>query len=261
MTDENGIKLKDDETEEEKKTDTESDEREEEIHIPEEIPLLPIRDVVVFPFMILPLFVGREVSIRAIDEALSHDRLILLSTQKKMDDEEPSAEGIHTIGTVATIMRMLKLPDGRIKILVQGISKAKITKFITTRPFFKVAIEKIPEGLSKEVTVEVEALMRNVKEQLESMVSLGKMILPDILIIAENIEDPGRLADLITSNVGLKVEQAQEILELSDPAKRLEKVNEYLSKEIDLLSVQQKIQAEAKGEMDKIQREYFLREQ
>jgi ATP-dependent Lon protease len=245
---------------EEQKPD-QKEEREEEIQIPEEIPLLPVRDVVVFPFMILPLFVGREVSIRAIDEALSHDRLILLSTQKKIDDEEPTKDDIHTIGTVATIMRMLKLPDGRIKILVQGLAKAKILEYLSTRPFFKVSIEKIQEEVMSEVTVEVEALIRNVKEQLESMVSLGKMILPDILIIAENIDDPGRLADLITSNIGLKVDQAQEILELTDSVKRLEKVNEYLSKEIELLSVQQKIQAEAKGEMDKIQREYFLREQ
>ncbi len=237
------------------------EEKEEEITIPEEIPLLPVRDVVVFPFMILPLFVGREVSIRAIDEALSRDRLILLSTQKRVDDEDPTQEDIHTIGTVATIMRMLKLPDGRIKILVQGLTKARISRFLSNRPFFKVSIEKIQEEVLPEMTVEVEALIRNVKEQLESMVSLGKMILPDILIIAENIDDPGRLADLITSNIGLKVDQAQEILELTDAVQRLQKVNEYLNKEIELLSVQQKIQAEAKGEMDKIQREYFLREQ
>ncbi len=235
--------------------------KEEEIKIPDEMPLLPIRDVVVFPYMILPLFVGREVSIRAIDESLSQDRLILLCTQKKIEEEDPAAEDIHPIGTVATIMRMLKLPDGRIKILVQGLAKARVNEFLTTRPYFKVAIEKIPETTLTEVTVEVEALMRTVKEQLEQMVSLGKMILPDILIISENIEDPGRLADLITSNIGLKVEQAQEILELSDPVARLQKVSEYLNKEIELLSVQQKIQSEAKGEMDKIQREYFLREQ
>ncbi len=235
--------------------------KEEEIKIPDEMPLLPIRDVVVFPYMILPLFVGREVSIRAIDEALSQDRLILLCTQKKIEEEDPSAEDIHSIGTVATIMRMLKLPDGRIKILVQGLAKAHIKEFLTTKPFFKVAIEKIAETTVAEVTVEVEALMRTVKEQLEQMVQLGKMILPDILIISENIEDPGRLADLITSNIGLKVDQAQEILELSNPVARLQKVSEYLNKEIELLSVQQKIQSEAKGEMDKIQREYFLREQ
>lgn len=247
---------------EEKKQDEESKaQKEEEIKIPEEIPLLPVRDVVVFPYMILPLFVGREVSIRAIDEALAQDRLILLCTQKKIEDEEPTAEGVNSIGTVATIMRMLKLPDGRIKILVQGLAKARIKQFISTRPFFKVAIEKIPDEVTTQVTVEVEAMMRNVKEQLEHMVSLGKMILPDILIIAENIEDPGRLADLITSNIGLKVDQAQEILELGNSVKRLQKVSEYLNKEIELLSVQQKIQAEAKGEMDKIQREYFLREQ
>ncbi len=246
---------------EEQSENQKKEEEEEEIKIPEEISLLPVRDVVVFPFMILPLFVGREVSIRAIDEALSRDRLILLSTQKRIEEEDPSADGIHSIGTVATIMRMLKLPDGRIKILVQGLAKAKILKFISNRPFFKVAIEKIPEEISTQVTVEMEALMRNVKEQLEHIVSLGKMILPDILIIAENIDDPGRLADLISSNIGLKVDQAQEVLELNDPVARLQKVGEYLSKEIELLSVQQKIQAEAKGEMDKIQREYFLREQ
>jgi ATP-dependent Lon protease len=159
------------------------------------------------------------------------------------------------------VMRMLKLPDGRIKILVQGISKAKVLEYTETTPFFTVKIEKIPETKQEKLPLEVEALMRTVKEQLEKIINFGRIVVPDIMVILENIEDPGRLADMIASNLGLKVDVAQEILEMSDPVIRLRKVSEVLAKEIDVLSMQQKIQAEAKGEMDKTQREYYLREQ
>jgi ATP-dependent Lon protease len=234
---------------------------EQQVEIPGRLPLLPIRDIVIFPYMILPLFVGRDMSIKAIDDALSGNRMILLVAQKDLNTENPEPGDLYDVGTVGMIMRMLKLPDGRVKILVQGMNKAKIAKYIQTEPYFLVDIEKVVEPKAPKVTLEVEALMRNVKEQLEKMISLGKMVLPDIMVIVENIDDPGKLADLVASNLGLKVDEAQEVLEITDPKERLARVNEIISKELEVLTMQQKIQASARGEIDKSQREYFLREQ
>jgi len=234
---------------------------EKEIEIPSILPVLPVRDIVVFPYMILPLFVGREMSIKAIDYALDTNKMVLLLTQKDLNIENPTPEDLFSIGTVALIMRMLKLPDGRVKILVQGITKAKAISFEQTEPFFKVNIERIIDPKIENLTIEIEAQMRTVKEQLERVISLGKSILPDVMGIIENVEDPGKLADLVASNLGLKAEQSQEVLEILDPVQRLKKVSEILAREIELLTVQQKIQSEARGEIDKTQREYFLREQ
>ncbi len=232
-----------------------------QIETPDTLPLLPIRDIVVFPYMVLPLFVGREMSIKAIESALASNKMVLLVAQKSLDIENPATKDMYTMGTVGMVMRMLKLPDGRIKILVQGISKAKIIEYTETVPFYTVKIEKIIEEKIEKLSLEVEALMRTVKEQLEKIINFGRVVVPDIMIILENIEDPGRLADMIASNIGPKVEVAQEILEMADPVARLKKVKEVLAKELDVLTMQQKIQAEAKGEMDKTQREYYLREQ
>ncbi|HWC51344.1 MAG TPA: endopeptidase La [Nitrospira sp.] len=231
------------------------------VEIPEQLPLLPVRDIVVFPYMVLPLFVGREMSIKAIEAALAGNRMIFLATQKALDVENPTPDDIHTIGTVGIIMRMLKLPDERIKILVQGLSKAKISGYIQTDPYYSVRIDKIVESKSTGSTLESEAVMRTVKEQIERIVSLGKVLIPDVMVVIENLEDPGRLADMIASNLGLKVEVTQSVLEITEPLKRLRQISEILAKEIEVLSMQQKIQAQAKGEMDKTQREYFLREQ
>jgi len=180
---------------------------------------------------------------------------------KDMSVESPTPQDLYQVGTVGMIMRMLKLPDGRVKILVQGLSKARVKEFLQQEPFYRVAIEKIPEQPPGELTIEVEALIRAVREQLDRAVNLGKTIIPDIMVVIENLEDPGRLADLVASNLGLKTEQAQEVLEILDPVERLKKVSEVLSREVELLAVQQKIQTEAKGEIDRTQREYFLREQ
>jgi ATP-dependent Lon protease len=231
------------------------------VEIPEQLPLLPVRDIVVFPYMVLPLFVGREMSIKAIEAALAGNRMIFLATQKALDVENPTPDDIHTIGTVGIIMRMLKLPDERIKILVQGLSKAKISGYIQTDPYYSVRIDKISETKATASTLESEAVMRTVKEQIERIVSLGKVLIPDVMVVIENLEDPGRLADMIASNLGLKVEVTQSVLEITEPLKRLRQISEILAKEIEVLSMQQKIQAQAKGEMDKTQREYFLREQ
>jgi ATP-dependent Lon protease len=234
---------------------------EKEVEIPDTLPVLPVRDIVVFPYMILPLFVGREMSIKSIDQALSTNRMVMLVTQRDLNMENPTQEDLYSIGTVGIIMRMLKLPDGRVKILVQGVSKARVLGFTQTEPFYTATIEKITDQKVEEMTIETEAIMRTVKEQLDKAVSLGKTILPDIMVVVENLEDPGRLADLVASNLGLKTEQAQEILEIIEPVQRLKKVSDILSREIELLIVQQKIQTEARGEIDKTQREYFLREQ
>lgn len=232
-----------------------------ETEIPDIIPVLPVRDIVVFPYMIIPLFVGRDMSIKAIEQALAENRMILLLTQRDMSIENPTAADLYESGTVGMIMRMLKLPDGRVKILVQGLSKARVKKFLRATPFMEAEIAKIEETKPATVTIEEEAQIRTVKEQLDKAVSYGKTILPDIMVVIENLDEPGRLADLVASNLGLKTEQAQEILELADPVKKLKRVSDILGHEIELLIVQQKIQSEARGEIDKTQREYFLREQ
>jgi ATP-dependent Lon protease len=241
--------------------DKEKDKSEKEVRVPDTLPVLPVRDIVVFPYMIIPLFVGREISVKAIDHALAGDRMILLLTQKDLAIENPQVSDLYTVGTVGMIMRMLKLPDGRVKILVQGLTKARAKKFSTGKEFFSADIEKIEEVKPSPLSIEEEAQIRTVKEQLDKAISYGKTVLPDIMVVIENLDEPGRLADLVASNLGLKAEQAQEILEIIDPIVRLRRVSEILSREIELLIVQQKIQSEARGEIDKTQREYFLREQ
>ena len=238
------------------------DDKQQDIDIPMTIPLLPVRDVVIYPYMILPLFVGRNLSIKAVDEALNKDRYIFLATQKDSSIEEPTEDQIYTVGTVAMIIRMLKLPDGRVKILVQGVAKARIKAFNKEESgFYNVDIEKIEEPEVKEITVEIEALMRSVKEQSERILQLRGIVSPDAISILEAIDDPGRLADLVASNLRLKVEESQQVLEIFDPVERLKHVNSLLAREMTLSEVQAKIQSQAKEEMNKTQREYFLREQ
>jgi ATP-dependent Lon protease len=239
----------------------EKDQEKEELKIPEILPLLPVRDVVVYPYMILPLFVGREISISAVDFALSKDRLIFLASQKEMGDEEPSPDAIYEVGTVAMIMRMLKLPDGRVKILVQGLAKGRIEEYTSSKPFYSVRVQRIIEPVTVELTIETEALIRTVKELLSKVIALGKVISPEVLVIIENIQEPGSLADLVASNIGLKVDEAQQLLEIFDPVERLRRVNDLLNREFELLNMQARIQTAAKEEMGKSQREYFLREQ
>jgi len=229
--------------------------------MPGQVPLLPVRDVVVYPFMILPLFVGRDKSIRAVDEALSRERLILLAAQRDAEAEDPGPEDLYGVGTVAMIMRMLKMPDGRVKILVQGVSRARILGFTRRDPYFEAKIAEVAEPETAPQGLEVEALIRSVKEQVQKGVNLGKGVSPDVLVIINNLEHPGRLADLVASNLDLKVEQAEQILEIFDPVERLKKLAELLGKEIEVLEMQHKIQSQAREEMDKTHREYYLREQ
>jgi ATP-dependent Lon protease len=234
---------------------------EEPPKIPEVLPVLPLRDIVIFPFMIVPLYVSRERSIKAVDQALADNRMILLAAQKRQDDEDPGPDDIYGMGTVALIMRMLKLPDGRIRVLVQGIGRARILSFEEGHPHLQARIEAITEPEVADKGLETEALMRNVKAALEKSANLGKPISPEVIVIATNMEEPGRLADLTASNLDLKVEGAEEILESIDPVERLRRVHELMAKELEVLAMQQEISTQAKGEMDRSQREFFLRQQ
>lgn len=234
----------------------------ENIEFKDHLPLLPIRDLVVYPFMILPLFVGRESSIEAVEHALNEsERLIILSSQKDITAETPAPSEIYDLGTVAMIMRMRKLPDGRIKILVQGLSKARITNFEQTEPYYTVKLAKVEDSTVEEGNVSVDALMRNIKEQLERVITLGKVLSPDILMVLEDIQDPGRLADLVSSNLNLQVGEAQMVLETLDPIERLHKINDILTRELEILAMQAKIRNSNKDDISKGQKEYFLREQ
>jgi ATP-dependent Lon protease len=229
--------------------------------VPDRLPVLPLRDIVIFPFMIVPLYVSRDRSIKAVDQALSENRMILLLAQKRQEEEDPQADDLYRIGTVAVIMRMLKLPDGRIRVLVQGIGRARAAHLEETGSHLAAQVETLPEPEAAGPGLEVEALMRNVKAALEKSANLGKPLSPEVIVIANNMEEAGRLADLTASNLDLKVEGAQEILEALDPLERLRRVHELMAKELEVLGLQQEIQSQAKGEMDKSQREFFLRQQ
>ncbi len=231
------------------------------LELPETLPMLPVRDIVVFPYMILPLFVGREASIRSVEEALAKNRLIFLASQKEITEENPTPETIYETGTIARIMRMRKLADGRVKILIQGEAKGRITKFAKASPNFEVSVEQIFEQEETGSPVEYEAMIRNAKEHLEKIIALGRQLSPDILLILDDVDKPGRLADLIASNLGLKVSDAQKVLETVDHKQRLALVNEILANELEVLQMQARIRTQAKDEMSKSQREYFLREQ
>ena len=238
-----------------------TEEEQHQIIIPTELPMLAVRDVVVFPNMVLPLFVGRETSVLAIEAALAQDRLIFLATQKDQSVENPEPEDIYSVGTVSLILRMLKLPDGRLKILVQGKAKAMVQEYLKERPYFLVAMEVLPETTVAEISPEAEALMRNAREMSEKILTLKGIMSPDLLAILESIEDPGHLADLVAANLRLKIEEAQMVLEEMDPIRSLIKVNDFLRKEMEVSAIQAKIQSQAREEMDRTQREYFLREQ
>ncbi len=230
-------------------------------HIPTTLPLLPVRDVVIFTDMLLPLFVGREKSVRAVEAALSKDRFLFVATQKDPAIENPKAGDIFSVGTVSRILRILKLPDGRVKALVQGFAKARIVQYVQKRSFFRVAIELLEEPPIEQPNLEVEALMRNVRENSEKILALRGEMTGDVSSILESIEDPGKLADLVASNLRLKIEEAQQIIELVDPVARLHKVHDFLSREVELSAMQAKIQSDVKDEISKSQRDYFLREQ
>src|SRR5438034_8369451 len=248
-------------TNDEVKQVPEPTEVEQQLQIPAELPVLPLRDIVIYPFMIVPLFVSRERSIRAVDEALGEDRMILLVCQKDLDKEEPVQNDLYGVGTVAVIMRMLKLPDGRIRILVQGISRAKVEEVNSGGEFLRARLQAVEEVMAPERSLEVEALVRNVRGSMEKAANLGKNISPEVMAIIANLDDAGRLADLSASNLELKVEDAQSVLEIADTTARVRRVNDLLNKEIEVLTVQQEINTQARADIDRSQREFYLRQQ
>lgn len=231
------------------------------MQIPPVLPALPLRDIVIYPFMIVPLFVSRDKSIKAVEEALKDNRMIVLVSQRDVNKEDPAQDDLYNTGTVAIIMRMLKLPDGRIRILIQGLSRTNIDSVDATGDHVKAGITPISEPLAPENSLEVEALVRNVRGSMERAASLGKNISPEVLAIIANLDDAGRLADLSASNLDLKVEDAQSVLDIFEPVLRLRRVNDLLNKEIDVLTVQQEINTQARADIDRSQREYFLRQQ
>ena len=228
------------------------------VTIPEVVPLLPVRDQVVYPYMIVPLFVGRPRSVRALEDAVEQGRYILLVAQRNSTIDDPSPEDLYSVGTVGESMQMLKLPDGTIRIVIEGVARVRILEYMQTDPFYRVRVEVLPE--SEERTTEIEALMRNVISQFERCVSLGKTIPPEALETARNAEEPGRVADLIASYLTLKVESKQEILETPEITARLQKLSEFLGKEIEILEIEKKIQGRVKKELEDTQKEFYLRE-
>lgn len=233
----------------------------QQVDIPQTIPMLPVRDIVVFPYMIIPLFVGREASIRSVEDALSKNRLIFLASQKDITEENPSAESIYKIGTVAKIMRMRKLSDGRVKILIQGEAKAQITSFVKTNGSFEVSVEKIEDSPITQAQPEIDALLRTAKESIEKIIAFGKALSPDILLVLDDVTDPGRVADLIASNLGIKVQDAQKVLETTNAYDRLSLVCNLLQAELEVLQSQARQRGQTRGDDSKNQRENFLREQ
>ncbi len=243
---------------------------EESIKIPDVLPVLPLRDTVVFPYIILPLSISREPSVLAVDRALADNRMILLVAQKDASLEDPEDADLFRTGTAGVIMRMLKLPDGRIRILVQGLARVRIQHLSQTEPFLQAKVEVLREEGGGAATGEepdpdrtlaVEARVRNVKDGLDRVATLGKAISPEVMVIAANLEDPGRLADLAASNLDLPLEESQRILETVGAIERLDRVGELLGREVQVLTMQQEISSQARGEMDRTQREYFLRQQ
>ncbi|MFP4393219.1 MAG: endopeptidase La [Desulfohalobiaceae bacterium] len=228
---------------------------------PEQMPMLAVRDIVIFNYMILPLFVGRNKSIQAIEAALNDKRYILINTQQDEKVEDPGVDDVYPVGTVAMIMRMLKMPDGRLKVLVQGLSRARIKSAVQHEPYPVVQVEKIHEQDVQEISPDIEAQMRMAREQSEKIISLRGMDPSEIMSVLNSVEEPGRLADLIASNLRMQPATAQAILECQDPIERLKLVNKQLMKEAEVATLQSKIQNMAKEGMDKAQKEFFLREQ
>ncbi len=233
----------------------------ESIEVPEVLPLMAIRDIVLFPGMVIPLFVGRERSLAAVSAALEGEKLLALVTQKDPMDEDPSPERLYRVGVVGLIIRTFKLPEDRLKVLVQVLARAEIEEFLQIDPFFRVRILPVGEREPESLSVETEALMRSVREVAEKVLALRGLLNPDISSLLASVEEPGRLSDLIAAHVRFRISEAQDLLETYDGLERLKKLYRCLQREFEIASLQAKIQTEAQEEMARSQREYFLREQ
>jgi ATP-dependent Lon protease len=223
------------------------------------VPLLPLRDVVVYPHLVIPLFVGRAKSVKALEVASEQGKQILLVAQKSPNNDEPGADDLYEVGTVATVLQMLKLPDGTVKVLVEGVSRARVLEFSETEDFLAARVEQVDPAVRDDA--EIQALMRTVFTQFDQYVKLHKKIPPEILTSLATIDDGGRLADTITAHLSLKLEEKQAILEMFDIGKRLEHLLGLLEAEIDILQVEKRIRGRVKRQMEKSQREYYLNEQ
>ena len=236
-----------------------NEEHVETVELPEELPILPLRGTVIFPYMIVPLVVGRKSSIKLIDDAIRGNRIVGLFAQKDPENEDPGTADVYNVGTGGTILKMLRMPDGSARIMVQGIARLAIKEFVQTTPYFKAKIERLESAEKK--TTKIEALQRNALNLFQKIVELAPNLPEDAYVAAMNIDDAGKLADFITSNINVELGERQEILEAVDITTRLEKLTSILNREVDLLELGSKIQSEAKSEMDKAHRDYYLRQQ
>lgn len=244
-----------------KTLEAESADELEDDSIPESLPVIPVRDVVVFNYMILPLFIGRQKSIKAVEAAVEQGRKLLVVTQCDENIDDPAPKDLYKVGTVVRIMRLLKMPDNRIKILAQGIARAKVADFYENNSLLEAKIEPFVETAPDPDDTSLEALLRSARDQSEKALALRGQSSPEIMQVLQNVDDPGRLADIIAANLRIRTNAAQEILETADTMKRLAMVNDLLSRELEIATVQAKIQGAAREGMDKAQRDYFLREQ
>jgi len=222
-------------------------------------PVLPLRDIVVFPHMIVPLFVGREKSVRALEDVMKDDKQILLVAQKNASQDDPTTDDIHSVGTIGTVLQLLKLPDGTVKVLVEGGERARVIEFIDNEDFFQARAEQIPADDGD--PQEVEAMSRSVLAQFEQYVKLNKKVPPEVLVSVNQIDDPAKLADTIASHLSIKLEEKQELLEVVSLTERMERVCGLMEGEIGVLQVEKKIRSRVKRQMEKTQREYYLNEQ
>src|SRR5580704_10948352 len=222
-------------------------------------PVLPLRDIVVFPHMIVPLFVGREKSVRALEEVMNDEKQILLLTQKNAADDDPTPDGLHTIGTMATVLQLLKLPDQTVRVLVEGKTRARVTGFAPRPDFFQASIEHLTDHGGE--TKETEALVRTVKANFENYIKLNKKIPAETLASLAQIDDPAKLSDMVAQHLSVKIAERQQLLETLNTVERLEKVLALIEGEIGVLQVERKIRTRVKRQMEKTQREYYLNEQ
>ncbi len=234
---------------------------EEENDVTSPLPVLPLRDVVVYPHMVIPLFVGREKSIKALEASMIDSKQIFLVAQRKSSNDDPAAQDVFTVGTISSVLQLLKLPDGTVKVLVEGEQRARVTAYSQEKGYLEASLEVIEEVSSDMKEQEIEILMRSLMSQFEQYIKLNKKIPPEVLSSLASIEEPGRLADTIAAHLSLKVDDKQELLETTDVGTRLERLMAAIESEIDLLHVEKRVRGRVKRQMEKSQREYYLNEQ
>ena len=236
-----------------------SDTQTEKTILENSIPLLPLRDVVVFPGMVIPLFVGRERSIKALEKAMEGEKKIVLASQKDANVEDPKKDDIFQVGVIATIMQLLKLPDGTVKVLVEGEQRVRIQSFVETKPTFSVAVETEIE--SDVAETEMAVMLKTLLKEFESYSKMSGKVAPEVMTTLNAIDDASRLADSVAAHLEFEVENKQEVLELINPAERINRLLDFLEDEMDMLRVEKRIRGRVKKQMEKSQREYYLNEQ